>query len=203
MSNIHVSCVVREDVDVAKRDHLLLLLRWAGFPPPMWKRRTDATSAPVPNWPPPAAAMLLGSSLSSLLVTAVRLTSTLMMLQTQQHMAILGRTEHKRASTPPPTTVETSAYFSNFQPLKWCAWYLNVTAENGLEPLERCGPSPHPPPRQKRALFACMRVECSGAGHNADDSGVDGRPKDCDIKSPKTLNIHVTRPSQHSRPKLK
>lgn len=63
---------------------------------------------------------------------------------------------------------------------------------------------PHPPPPhpdRNGLLFACMRVECSRAGHNADDSGVDGRPKDCDITSPKTLNIHVTLPSQRSRPK--
>lgn len=51
------------------------------------------------------------------------------------------------------TAVETSAYFSNFQTLNWCAWYLNVTAANRLEQFERCDPC-----RQNRALFACMHA---------------------------------------------
>lgn len=44
----------------------------------------------------------------------------------------------------------------------------------------------------------CLRAK----GDHTDDSGVDGRPKDCNINSPKTLNIHITVPFQRSHQKL-
>lgn len=236
--------MICEHLDVAKWDRRLLLFRWAGFPPPMWKRRTDATPAPVQSWSPPAAGVLPGRSLHPLrqsfpnkrkkkeTVTGGKavnppptspplknwkknlLWSCSHAEQTSNHMfpehpaishlstapatpqepsgsatslpplvsvpsfpltlryvprrqtyvdtnaakkLFLGIKTKERSTEvlfSPQTAVETFAYFSNFQPLNWCAWYLNVTAENGLEWFERCDPC-----RQNRALFACMRVE--------------------------------------------